>query len=186
MQSTAHIGLGGNLGDRIASIVLAIDRLVEQEEIVLEEISSLYETEPVGEAAPQPWFVNAVLRAGTTLGPEALLARLHEIEHSMGRKRAGKWGPRIIDLDLLLHGQRMIDGPFLNLPHPRMHLRRFVLVPMVEIDPLLTHPRIGRPMCELLDECADAHGIRRMEVDLRGRYPGGPGTAVPEDRGSVC
>lgn len=185
MQSTIHIGLGGNLGDRVAFITRAVDRLAEQDEIVLEEISSLYETEPVGEAN-QPWFVNAVLRAGTTLRPEALLARLHEIESSMGRERTVKWGARVIDLDLLLHGQQTVDGPDLSLPHPRMHLRRFVLVPMVEIDPLIHHPRIGRPMRELLDECVDAHGVRRMEVDLKGRWTGGSESADFSDRGSIC
>jgi 2-amino-4-hydroxy-6-hydroxymethyldihydropteridine diphosphokinase len=129
----ACLGLGSNLGDRLVNLREAARLLSEGAGLRLLRSSRVYETAPVGPA--QPDYLNAVLLAGTSLGPRGLLAACLDVEALMGRVRTERWGPRIIDVDLLTYDRRSIDEPGLVVPHPRMHERAFVLVPLLELDP---------------------------------------------------
>ena len=142
------LGLGSNIGDRTANIERASRLIGEIEAVRLVRMSSLFETEPVG-YEDQPDFINAVLEIGTPLTPRELLAAVKEIEQRMGRTWTVRFGPRIIDVDILLFGQRVIDEPGLTIPHPRMHERRFVLGPLAEIAPEAVHPVLKKSVMEL-------------------------------------
>jgi len=141
-MSTAYIALGANLGDPAATVRAAFAALANLPESRVSRSSSLYRTVPVG-ILDQPEFINAVARLETTLAPEALLDTLFEIEQRFGRHRAEKNGPRTLDLDLLLYDDQFLDLPRLTLPHPRLHLRAFVLQPLAEIEPKLAIPGRG-------------------------------------------
>ena len=147
----AYIGLGSNLGRRKKNITAALNALETTRAIEVVRVSSLFETEPVGEQEDQPKFINGVAHLKTTLSPERLLSVCLNIEETLGRKREIRWGPRTIDLDLLIYGQEIRATPELTLPHPLMHERRFVLEPLAEIAPTLTHPVLERTMGELLE-----------------------------------
>jgi 2-amino-4-hydroxy-6-hydroxymethyldihydropteridine diphosphokinase len=155
-----YIGLGSNLGDPEAQIERALRHLDEQS-VRVEEVSSLYRTEPV-DAPTELWFLNGVARVSCDFGPRELLAICQEIESSQGRERTIHHGPRTIDLDLLLLGDALMDSPELTLPHPELHLRRFVLVPLAEIAPELIHPILGSTMKELLGWCPDTSAVIRV------------------------
>jgi 2-amino-4-hydroxy-6-hydroxymethyldihydropteridine diphosphokinase len=157
--ATVYLGLGANLGDRLANLRLALRRL--QTLARLEEVSSLYETQPQG-VTDQPLFLNAVCRVTTGLEPPALLRFLKNVEWEIGRRPGGQtWGPRPIDLDILLYDDRVVDTPELKVPHPRLPERAFVLVPLCELAPELRHPQLGRTMKELLASVGEK-GVRRM------------------------
>jgi 2-amino-4-hydroxy-6-hydroxymethyldihydropteridine diphosphokinase len=141
-MSIAYIALGANLGDPATTVRAAFGALANLPESRVLHCSSLYRTAPVG-LADQPEFINAVAKLETTLAPEALLDALHEIEQRFGRVRAERNGPRTLDLDLLLYDDQFIDLPRLTLPHPRLHLRAFVLQPLAEIAPDLAIPGRG-------------------------------------------
>jgi 2-amino-4-hydroxy-6-hydroxymethyldihydropteridine diphosphokinase len=141
-MNTAYVALGANLGDPAATVGAAFAALTALPASRLVQASSLYRTAPVGFAG-QPDFVNAVAELATALEPEPLLAALLTIEQDFGRRRGEKNGPRTLDLDLLLYGDRQIEQPGLTLPHPRMHLRAFVLLPLAEIAPQLAIPGRG-------------------------------------------
>ncbi len=141
----AFVGLGSNLGEREALIRLALDDLARVPETRLVRASSLYDTEPVGEV-DQPNFLNAVAQVETDLSARQLLWNLLLIEKRLGRVRTQRWGPRTIDLDLLLFGSRVIEEPDLIVPHPELIRRSFVLVPLVELDPMLVHPLTGHTL----------------------------------------
>jgi 2-amino-4-hydroxy-6-hydroxymethyldihydropteridine diphosphokinase len=147
----AYVGLGSNVGDRDRNVRAAVDRLGEGPLTVV-RLSTIRETEPVG-VTDQPKFLNAVAALETVLRPSALLDRLLEIERELGRDRTAerRWGPRAIDLDLLLYGDEVIDEPGLTVPHPRLAERRFVLEPLYELDPDLVLPD-GRRVVDLLEE----------------------------------
>jgi 2-amino-4-hydroxy-6-hydroxymethyldihydropteridine diphosphokinase len=133
----AYVGLGANLGDRETTVRRAAELMGAT------RLSSIRETEPWGHAE-QPMFLNAVAEIETDLGPTELLDRLLEIEHELGRTREGpRYGPRTIDLDLLLYGDEVVDEPGLTVPHPRLHERLFVLEPLFELDPGLVVPGRG-------------------------------------------
>lgn len=136
------MGIGSNLGDREAYVRQALDLLAEEPGIELQEVSEIRETDPVG-VVDQPRFLNGAARVSTDLAPRALLERLLAIERRLGRVRAERYGPRTIDLDLLLYGDRVIDEPGLSVPHPRLADRRFVLEPLAELDPALVVPGRG-------------------------------------------
>jgi 2-amino-4-hydroxy-6-hydroxymethyldihydropteridine diphosphokinase len=155
MPHRVYIGLGSNLGDRKANIREAEDRLKELPDTRIVKASSLYESEPHGNA--KTWFVNTVVELETEFEPDELLKRTHAIETSMGRKRVkGKrWGSRIIDIDLLLIDNQTVNKRNLKIPHPEMHKRRFVLMPLAELAPHVTHPHLGVSMSELLGGLKD-------------------------------
>ncbi|MGB9791789.1 MAG: 2-amino-4-hydroxy-6-hydroxymethyldihydropteridine diphosphokinase [Thermacetogeniaceae bacterium] len=135
----AFIGLGSNMGDRLGYLEAAIREMDLQPEIRVIRASSVYESEPVG-YRDQSWFLNQVVEVETSLGPWQLLHALQGIENRLGRKRLFRWGPRVIDLDLLLYGGLVLEEEELTIPHPRMYERNFVLFPLNEIAPGLVHP----------------------------------------------
>ena len=141
-MTAAYVALGANIGDAAATIRDAFAALAAIEGVALRRASSLYRTAPVG-LAHQPDFINAAACVETELAPEALLAALLATEARFGRVRAGKNGPRTLDLDLLLYADRVLETPSLTLPHPRLHLRAFVLAPLAEIAPDLAIPGRG-------------------------------------------
>ena len=145
----AFIGLGSNLGDREANLRQALEYLAQSPETTVVRASSLYDTEPVG-VEDQPHFLNAVAQIDTQLTPRQLLWNLMLVERRLGRVRAQRWGPRTIDLDLLLYEDEVLQEEDLELPHPELAKRSFVLVPLVELEPLLPHPVTRETMLSLL------------------------------------
>lgn len=150
----AFIGLGSNLGDREQHLRQALEQIEQLPESTIVRASSLYDTEPVG-APGQPHFLNAVVWIETRMPPRQLLWNLLRIEKRLGRVRTQRWGPRTIDLDLLMVGDMVIDEPELTLPHPRMTERSFVMVPLVELDPLAIHPVTGQTLLSILQRLGD-------------------------------
>ena len=155
MPHRAYIGIGSNLGDRKANALEAVDRVSKLPTTRLVRASSLYESEPLGDA--KTWFVNSVIEIETDFPPDELLKRLKAIEKAMGRKRVkGKrWGSRIIDLDILLCDQEVVEKRTLKVPHPEMHKRRFVLMPLAELAPHVVHPQLGHSVSALLATVKD-------------------------------
>jgi len=148
-MTKAYVGLGANLGDREQMLRLALERLAAEPSIELVASSTLRETEPE-DLLDQPLFLNGAAVVETDLSPRQLLARLQLIECELGRRRAGpRFGPRVIDLDLLLYGSLTVSEPEIEIPHHRLHLRRFALEPLAELDPELEVPGKG-PVSALL------------------------------------
>ena len=150
MPVIAYIALGANLGDRRANIDAAVEQIRSTDGVTVAKVSSLMENAAVGGPAGSPPFLNAVAEVETALSPRQLLDRLLQIEQSLGRTRREKWGPRIIDLDLVLYGDQIIAEPDLQVPHPLMHERRFVLEPLAQIAPEAIHPVLRRRVADLL------------------------------------
>lgn len=150
MNDHVYIGLGSNLGDREQFLVKALDALRGIDDVALLDVSSLYESAAVG--PPQPRYLNAVVKLACGLPPQRLLTILKHIEGELGRKRGDRWGPRQIDLDILLWGERVIADANLQVPHLELHKRRFALEPLCELDPDAPHPVLGRPAQKLLNE----------------------------------
>lgn len=155
-----YLSLGSNVGDRAGNLREAIAAL-DVAAVRVQKVSSIYETEPV-DLRKQPWFLNCVVEAQTDLAPLDLLRALHAIEARMGSKKRVAKGPRPIDLDILLMGEEMIDTPELQVPHPRMHLRRFVLVPLAEIAPQLRHPFSRLTAEAMLTRTIDHSQVRKL------------------------
>lgn len=155
LPSTAYVGLGSNLGDRLELLREGRRLLGLTPGILVLASSPIYLTAPMGGPVGQPDYFNAVLALQSHLGPSALLWRCLEIEALLGRQRLEHWGARTLDLDLLLFGQASMEERELILPHPRLHLRRFVLAPLADLAPDLIHPLLGCCVSELLCRCSD-------------------------------
>jgi 2-amino-4-hydroxy-6-hydroxymethyldihydropteridine diphosphokinase len=157
----AFVGLGSNLGDRLANLTMAVGFLAREPGFSLRTVSLAYESEPIG--PPQPRYLNAVAQIGTLLSPRATLQRLQAVEERMGRMRRERWGSREIDLDLLVYGERVVEETGLQIPHPLLEGRAFALVPLAEIAPALVLPRSSLTAAQLRD---------RLPADqLRGVLP---------------
>ena len=163
----AYLGLGSNLGDREQNLASAVSMLDERlaAPVVL---SSVYETKPWG-YTDQPDFLNLVCRVDTALTPDDLLGLAQEIERLLGRKPTFRYGPRVIDVDILLYGDKVIDTPELRVPHPRLSERAFALAPLAELAPELRHPELGVSIRELLERLprAERDGALRIGAALR-------------------
>ena len=156
----AYVGLGSNLGERESLIRQALDAMATLPQTTVVRASSLYDTEPLGEVM-QPDFLNAVVLLETDLAPRQLLWNLMLIEKRLGRVRTQKWGPRTIDLDLLLYGDEIIDEADLRVPHPEITRRAFVLVPLTELDPMLVHPGTGETLRAHLSKLKTRPPVKR-------------------------
>ena len=154
-ERTAYIGLGSNLGERRANLEGALAALAEADGVSVRRVSDFLETAPVG-GPPQGPYLNAVAELGTRLTVQGLLRLLQGIEERFGRARTVRWGPRTLDLDILLYGDRVIRQPDLEVPHPRLHERRFVLEPLCQIAPGVLHPVLRKTARELLRDLPEA------------------------------
>ncbi|MBI3332570.1 MAG: 2-amino-4-hydroxy-6-hydroxymethyldihydropteridine diphosphokinase [Candidatus Omnitrophica bacterium] len=153
-MAIAFIGLGSNLGDRPRNLASAIDRLRRLPDTKVVQASGWIKTAPIG-GPPQPVFLNGVVQLETGLSPRILFESLQQIERAMGRPHPHpRWGPRVIDLDLLAYGDLILEEPDLVIPHPRMHERPFVLIPLAEIAPAWIHPKLGKRIQALPDRVA--------------------------------
>jgi len=180
-RETVFIGFGSNVGDRVDFCDRAVSLLSLLPQSQVTGISLLYETEPVHDHA-QPgdgWFLNGVVRLETDVTPRSLLMVLREIERSLGRDEENRSGPRTIDLDMLFYGQRIIAEPDLVVPHPRLHQRRFVLIPLSELDPLWMHPSQHRTITQLLAEVRDPSEVRLLFPQPSTRYGSRPTCSSP-------
>lgn len=159
----AYIGLGANLGDPPRQLEKALELLNAVEEVEVLRVSSFYRNPPLG-PPDQPWYVNAVAKIRTRLAPEELLRVLRQVEEAMGRVRGERWGPRLIDLDLLLYDGEVVAVGELAVPHPEMHRRAFVLVPLAEIAPQAWHPVLQKTAQDLLKEldAADREALQPL------------------------
>jgi 2-amino-4-hydroxy-6-hydroxymethyldihydropteridine diphosphokinase len=161
MGNIAFIGIGSNVGDKIRNCGQAIDEISRWKEITLVAQSSLYRTEPIG-YTQQDWFINCVIEIETSLTVYELLKILDDIELSMGRRRILKWGPRIIDLDILFFNDEIIHGEELTVPHPELQNRAFVLIPLREIAGDYVHPLLKKSVAHLAADLGEGGGIEKV------------------------
>lgn len=173
MPNRAFIGIGTNLGDRAANYREALQRIAALPDTRVVRQSSVYETEPVGDLKGP--FLNLAVEVETEMFADAMMRRLLVIERVMGRKRTkarkttrrgSGYQPRTIDLDLLFFNKEVLDTPALTIPHPRLHERRFVLAPMVELAPMLIHPKTNKTISEMLVELKSAHRVSLARAEL--------------------
>ena len=163
--TTAYVGLGSNLGDRSGNLLYAVRGLLEAS-FSVSKLSAIYETEPVGLEDSEN-FLNMVAEIRVTnVTSSQMMARLLRIEYLLGRRDKSQKKPRTADLDILLFGSEHVDTPFLTLPHPRMHLRKFVLAPLAEIAPNLVHPTLHKEIHEILEELQDDTYVARWNPNL--------------------
>ena len=161
-HTIAYIGIGSNLGTPGKNCIEAIEKISSTKDIKIISRSSFYQTEPIGEVQ-QDWFVNSAIKIKTNLSPTHLLSALLNIESAMGRTREEKWGPRLIDLDLLFYGNLILGKKGLTLPHPEIQKRKFVLIPMSEIAENLVHPTLKKTIKTLLQESSDGTVVKKLK-----------------------
>lgn|SRR5699024_1313700 len=166
MMKIAYIALGTNIEPRESYLTGALEKVTAHEEIKIKNISSIYETDPVG-FTDQADFLNMIIEVETTLSPFDLLAYCQEVENRLGREREIRFGPRTIDLDILLYGEETVETEELTVPHPRMHERAFVLVPLAELAPNYVIPGVGEKVEELLEQLPedDKKGVRNWSPE---------------------
>lgn len=160
MSNHAFIALGSNIGDKTGNCTRAISLISKHEDCIVLRVSSFYETEPWG-VVEQDKFINMAVEIETALSPFELLEFLKSLEIEMGRTKAERWGPRLIDLDIIFYNDKIIDEKGLNVPHPHMHERAFVLAPLSEIAPDLIHPLLGKSISELF-KSVDSSGVKKI------------------------
>ncbi|MBK8277715.1 MAG: 2-amino-4-hydroxy-6-hydroxymethyldihydropteridine diphosphokinase [Nitrospira sp. UW-LDO-01] len=180
-METVFIGFGSNVGDRVDYCDRAVTLLSLLPHSRLRGVSLLYETEPVRDRTDpgQGWFLNGVVQLETDIKPRSLLTTLQEIERALGRDDDDRSGPRTIDLDILFYGECVIKEPGLTIPHPRLHQRRFVLMPMNELDPQWVHPTFKRSVAHLLTEVSDESHAQLLFPQPSTRYGSRPTCHVP-------
>ena len=165
-EAIAYLGLGTNLGGRMDNLHRALGLLSAAPGLRVLRCSQVYETEPWG-VADQPRFLNCCVEVAVTVTPEALLGVCKEVEGELGRQPGPRWGPRLIDVDILLYGCRTVDLPDLEIPHPRLHLRAFALVPLAELNEGAVHSVIGRTVGELAASVDGVDGVKAFgSIDL--------------------
>ena len=184
-MATAFIGFGSNLGNRIDFCDRAVTLLSLLPHSRLDAVSSLYETEPIddGAAPGSGWFLNGVVQIETNITPKSLLEICREIERALGRDPENRNGPRTLDLDLLLYDDCVLTDPALTVPHPRLHQRRFVLTPLVELDPDRQHPVLAQSLRDLLAQLNDSSAVRLLDSQPNSRYGSRPACGAPPTTG---
>jgi 2-amino-4-hydroxy-6-hydroxymethyldihydropteridine diphosphokinase len=165
MAGVAYIGVGSNVGDAFENCLQGVKAVIGDERAMFVALSSLYRTSPVSPVA-QNDFLNCVLKIAWRGAPRELLAFLLEVEAGLGRTREIRFGPRTLDLDMLFFDELLLDEPGLTVPHPRLHERKFAIIPCLEIDPGMVHPRFKRPLAEYLHELGD-----EQEIELFAKVP---------------
>ncbi len=183
MKETVFIGFGSNVGDRVDFCDRVVTLLSLLPHSRLQGVSLLYETEPVRDRIDpgEAWFLNGVVQLETNITPRSLLSTLQEIERALDRDEDNRSGPRTIDLDILFYGEHVIKEPGLTIPHPRLHQRRFVLMPMNELDPLWVHPTLNQSMAQLLTDAKDHSQVRLLFPQPSTRYGSRPACSSPSD-----
>jgi 2-amino-4-hydroxy-6-hydroxymethyldihydropteridine diphosphokinase len=161
MGHIAYIGIGSNLGDKVDQCERAISEILKVGHHKLLAKSSFFNTQPIGYTS-QDWFINGVIKIETDLEPFDLLKTLKTIESKLGRVKTFQWGPRSIDLDILFFNEREIKAEGLQIPHPLLHERQFVLIPLAEIDPGLIHPVLKKTVQELLENLKQDQGVEKL------------------------
>jgi 2-amino-4-hydroxy-6-hydroxymethyldihydropteridine diphosphokinase len=159
--------VGSNLGDRLANLQGAVDAIRDTPDVIVVDVSGVYETDPVGGPEESPQFLNLVIVAETTLEPRTLLERAQAIEDAYGRVREERWAPRTLDVDLIMVGKNLTDESDLKIPHPRAHERGFVLMPWAEVDPAGDFPGKGS-VAELLSGIDTSGVVRRSDLQIEG------------------
>ena len=162
MRHIAYIGIGSNLGDKEYQCERAISEILRTDQNKLLAKSSLFKTKPIGYTS-QDWFINGVIKIETDLEPLELLQVLKNIESRLGRKESFRWGPRAIDLDILFFDEEKIEMEDLQIPHPRLQERQFVLIPLAEINRNLIHPVLKKSIGELLEHFAEDQGVEKIQ-----------------------
>ena len=160
-EKTAYLGLGTNLGDREQNLVQAVNALNAGPELAVLRTSGIFETAPWG-LTDQPDFLNTAVEISTTLSPRQLLDRIKDLEHRLGREAGPRFGPRLIDIDILLFGDLVVDEPDLRIPHASLHLRAFALVPLAELTPDSVHPILGITIAKLAGQVDGLEGVKPL------------------------